>query len=289
MIIVDYSGIALASIIINKTFDEQLIRHMILNSLRMYRTRYKEEYGELVLAVDASNNWRKTAFPQYKASRKKTQKESSFDWGEAFRILNEVREEIAENFPYKVIRIDGCEADDIIGTIVTMNPDPNRDYNHEKIMIVSSDRDFLQLQKYNFVRQYSPLLKKELIEENPRVYLQTHIIKGDKGDGVPNILSDDNVFVEGFRQTPITQKKIDNIIQDLEEGELLYAASWYRNYCRNKKLIDLTETPEDLRKQIINNFMDQDPASLWSKRGKVFPYLVAKRCNELIKSVQEFI
>ena len=289
MIIVDYSGIALASIIINKTFDEQLIRHMILNSLRMYRTRYKEEYGELVLAVDASNNWRKTAFPQYKASRKKTQKESTFDWGEAFRILNKIREEIAENFPYTVVRVDGCEADDVIGTLVTRNPDPNRDYDPEKIMIVSSDRDFLQLQKYKFVRQYSPLLKKELTVDNPRVWLQTHIIKGDKGDGVPNILSDDNVFVEGFRQTPITQKKIDNIIQDLEEGELLYAASWYRNYCRNKKLIDLSETPKELRREIINNFMADKPDTRWMRRGKVFPYLVENKCNELIKSAQEFI
>ena len=289
MIIVDYSGIALASIIINKTFDEQLIRHMILNSLRMYRTRYKEEYGELVLAVDASNNWRKTAFPQYKASRKKTQKESTFDWGEAFRILNKIREEIAENFPYTVVRVDGCEADDVIGTLVTRNPDPNRDYDPEKIMIVSSDRDFLQLQKYKFVRQYSPLLKKELRVENPRVWLQTHIIKGDKGDGVPNILSDDNVFVEGFRQTPITQKKIDSIIEDLEEGELLYAASWYRNYCRNKKLIDLSETPKELRREIINNFMADKPDTRWMRRGKVFPYLVENKCNELIKSAQEFI
>ena len=289
MIIVDYSGIALASIIINKTFDEQLIRHMILNSLRMYRTRYKDEYGELVLAVDASNNWRKTAFPQYKASRKKTQKESSFDWGEAFRILNKIREEIAENFPYTVVRVDGCEADDVIGTLVTRNPDPNRDYDPEKIMIVSSDRDFLQLQKYKFVRQYSPLLKKELSVDNPRVWLQTHIIKGDKGDGVPNILSDDNVFVEGFRQTPITQKKIDSIIEDLEEGELLYAASWYRNYCRNKKLIDLSETPKELRREIINNFMADKPDTRWMRRGKVFPYLVENKCNELIKSAQEFI
>ena len=289
MIIVDYSGIALASIIINKTFDEQLIRHMILNSLRMYRTRYKEEYGELVLAVDASNNWRKTAFPQYKASRKKTQKQSDFDWGEAFRILNKIREEIAENFPYTVIRVDGCEADDVIGTLVSMNPDHNNDFNPQKYMIVSSDRDFLQLQKFRNVRQFSPLLKKELSVDNPRVYLQTHIIKGDKGDGVPNILSDDNVFVEGFRQTPITQKKIDNIIEDLEEGELLYAASWYRNYCRNKKLIDLSETPKELRREIINNFMADKPDTRWMRRGKVFPYLVENKCNELIKSAQEFI
>jgi len=204
-------------------------------------------------------------------------------------FLNKIREEIAENFPYTVVRVDGCEADDVIGTLVTRNPDPNRDYDPEKIMIVSSDRDFLQLQKYKFVRQYSPLLKKELRVDNPRVWLQTHIIKGDKGDGVPNILSDDNVFVEGFRQTPITQKKIDNIIQDLEEGELLYAASWYRNYCRNKKLIDLSETPKELRREIINNFMADKPDTRWMRRGKVFPYLVENKCNELIKSAQEFI
>ena len=286
MIIVDYSGIALASIIINKSFDEGLIRHMILNSLRMYRTKYKEEFGELVIAVDGANNWRRKAFPQYKASRKKDRDKSSFDWGEAFRILHMVKDEIKENFPYKVIHIDGCEADDVIGSLVTMNPDHNNDYKPQKVMIVSSDRDFLQLQRFKNVRQFSPLLKKELIEKNPRLYLQTHIIKGDKGDGVPNILSDDNTFVEGFRQTPMSKKKIDNIIQDLEEGELLYAASWYRNYCRNKKLIDLTETPEDLRKQIINSFIEQD---VWSNKFKTFNYLVTKRCNNLIDSVQEFI
>tara|TARA_B100001287_G_scaffold253250_1_gene235826 strand:- start:947 stop:1801 length:855 start_codon:yes stop_codon:yes gene_type:complete len=284
MIIVDYSGIALASIIINKTNDEELIRHMILNSLRMYRTRYKEEYGDMVLAVDAANNWRRKAFPQYKANRKKNREESSFDWNEAFRILNLVREEILENMPYRVIKIDGCEADDVIGTLVSMKSDV--EFNPEKIMIVSSDRDFLQLQRFPNVKQFSPLKKEEMIEPNPRVFLQNHIVRGDKGDGVPNILSDDNVFVEGFRQTPMSQKKVDAIIEDVNEGELLYAASWYRNYCRNKKLIDLTETPSDLKSQIINSFNEQDP---WPKKGKVFPYLVAKRCNNLIESVQEFL
>ena len=289
MIIVDYSGIALASIIINKTFDEQLIRHMILNSLRMYRTKFKDEYGELVLAVDGPNNWRRKAFPQYKANRKKDRGKSTFDWNEAFRILNKIREEISENFPYTVIRVDGCEADDIIGTLVSMNPDHNNDFNPQKTMIVSSDRDFLQLQRFKNTKQYSPILKKEISTDNPRYYLQTHIVRGDKGDGVPNILSDDNVFVEGFRQKPMSKKKVDEIIQDLEDGELLYAASWYRNYCRNKKLIDLSETPPELRREIINNFMADKPDTRWMRRGKVFPYLVENKCNELIKSAQEFI
>ena len=284
MIIVDYSGIALASIIINKTNDEDMIRHMILNSLRMYHKRYKNEYGEMVLAVDAANNWRRSVFPQYKASRKKNRQESTFDWNEAFRLLNLVREEIAENFPYKVIKVDTCEADDVIGTIVASKSTVQ--FNVEKIMIVSSDRDFLQLQRFPNVKQFSPLLKKELKENNARYYLFNHIIRGDKGDGVPNILSNDDTFVEGFRQTPMTQKKVDDIIEDLEQGELLYAASWYRNYLRNERLIALSETPQELKNEIINTYEKQDP---WSNKGKVLPYLIAKRCNNLIESVQEFI
>jgi hypothetical protein len=284
MIIVDYSGIALASIIINKTNDEDMIRHMILNSLRMYHKRYKDEYGEMVLAVDAANNWRRSVFPQYKASRKKNRQESTFDWNEAFRLLNLVREEIAENFPYKVIRVDKCEADDVIGTIVASKS--TIQFNVEKIMIVSSDRDFLQLQRFPNVKQFSPLLKKELKEDNARYYLLNHIIRGDKGDGVPNILSNDDTFVEGFRQTPMSQKKVDGIIEDLEQGELLYAASWYRNYLRNERLIALSETPQELKNEIINTYEKQDP---WSNKSKVLPYLIAKRCNNLIESVQEFI
>ena len=284
MIIVDYSGIALASIIINKTNDEDMIRHMILNSLRMYHKRYKDEYGEMVLAVDAANNWRRSVFPQYKASRKKNRQESTFDWNEAFRLLNLVREEIAENFPYKVIKVDKCEADDVIGTIVADKS--TIQFNVEKIMIVSSDRDFLQLQRFPNVKQFSPLLKKELKEDNARYYLFNHIIRGDKGDGVPNILSNDDTFVEGFRQTPMSQKKVDGIIEDLEQGELLYAASWYRNYLRNERLIALSETPQELKNEIINTYEKQDP---WSNKSKVLPYLIAKRCNNLIESVQEFI
>ena len=289
MIIVDYSGICLASIIVNKELNEGMVRHMTLNTLRMYYQKFKQDYGEMILACDGMNNWRRDYFPEYKANRKKNREASDFDWNEAFRILNKIREEIAENFPYTVIRVDGCEADDIIGTLVTMNPDHNNDFNPQKNMIVSSDRDFLQLQRFKNTKQFSPILKKEISTDNPRYYLQTHIVRGDKGDGVPNILSDDNVFVEGFRQKPMSKKKVDEIIQDLEDGELLYAASWYRNYCRNKKLIDLSETPSELRREIINNFMADKPDTRWMRRGKVYPYLVANRCNQLIESVQEFI
>jgi len=283
MILVDFSGICLATILINKQNDEGMIRHMTLNSLRMYNQKFKEKYGDMVLACDGMNNWRRSYFPQYKANRRKGRDESTFDWAEAFRIMHTIKDEIKENFPYKVIHLDGCEADDVIGTLVERTQDFG---NYEDVMIVSSDGDFKQLQRYDNVKQFSPMMKKFVVDDNPRLNLQEKILKGDTGDGIPNVLSDDDTLVEGRRQTPLSKKKKEAILEDLAEGELLYAASWYRNYQRNETLIDLTKTPQDLKQNIINSYEEQDP---WSNKGKVFPYLVAKRMNRLIESAQEFI
>lgn len=283
MILIDFSGIAIATIAVNKVNDENMLRHMMLNSIRMYRTKFKKDYGEVVLAIDSGNNWRRNYFPQYKANRRKGRDESDFDWGEAFRILHMVQEEIKENFPYKVIKIDECEADDIIGTIVANTQEFGQ---YEDVMIVSSDHDFKQLQKYPNVKQFSPLLKKAVVEDNPKINLIEKILTGDAGDGVPNVLSDDDVFVEGRRQTPLSKKKKEAIKEDLSEGELLYAASWYRNYCRNETLIDLTKTPDRLKEKILDEFNSQDP---WHNKGLVFPYLINKNMKMLIESVEEFI
>ena len=283
MILVDFSGLAIATIVVNKVDDEDLLRHMILNSLRMYRNSYKDKFGELVLCCDGKNNWRRGYYPQYKANRKKKREQDTFDWAKAFEILTNVREEIQENFPYKVIQVDECEADDIIGTLCENTQEFGQ---YEDVMIISADKDFLQLQRFPNVRQYSPLLKKEYKEETPLVSLMEKIMKGDAGDGVPNILSDDDVFVEGRRQIPLSKKKKEAIKEDLAEGELLYAASWYRNYQRNETLIDLSKTPQRLKDQILDVFNSQDP---WHNKGLVFPYLINKNMKMLIESVEEFI
>ena len=284
MILVDFSAIAVANIAVQKLNDEDMIRHMILNTLRMYRSKYKDKYGELVLACDGPNNWRKTFYPEYKANRRKGREESTFDWAAAFTIMNNVREEIKDNFPYKVLHIDGCEADDIIATVVEYT---NEEFGaYEDVMIISGDKDFVQLQKYKNVSQFSPVQKKSLAEKNPRAFLVEHIMRGDASDGVPNVLSGDDVFITGSRQTPLSKKKLDAIIEDLNEGELLYAASQYRNYQRNETLIDLSKTPSDLKNNIIQEFTSQDQ---WKNKGHVLPYLINKRCNQLIESVQEFI
>ena len=280
MILVDFSGIAIATIAVNKINDENMLRHMILNSLRMYNKKFKDKYGQMVHACDSSS-WRRDYFPQYKANRRSGRDESDFDWAEAFRIMHQVKDEIKENFPYKVIHIDKCEADDIIATMV----DHTQQFGqYEEVMIVSSDHDFKQLQKYDNVSQFSPMTKKFVEETHPRQNLLLKILTGDAGDGIPNVLSHDDTFVNGDRQTPLSKKKKEAILEDLADGELLYAASWYRNYCRNETLIDLSKTPDELQEKIIDEF--------WitvNNVGKTLPYLINKNMKMLIESAEEFL
>ena len=281
MILVDFSGIAVATIAVNKVNDEQMLRHMMLNSIRMYNKKFRDKYGQMILCCDGANNWRRGYFPQYKANRRKGREESTFDWNEAFRIMHKVKDEIKENFPYKVLHLEGCEADDIIGTMVEHTQEFGQ---FEEVMIVSSDKDFLQLQKFDNVRQWSHILKKEIKDDNPRLNLVDKILSGDTGDGVPNVLSHDDTFVNGERQTPLSKKKKQAIIEDLSDGELLYAASWYRNYQRNETLIDLTKTPSHLKEKIIDEF--------WitvKNEGKILPYLINNNMKMLIESAEEFV
>jgi len=282
MILIDYNQIALSNIIIQKLNDENMIRHMILNSIRMYNKKYRDDYGEMVICCDGPNTWRREYFPEYKANRKKNRDDSGLDWNEVFRILNLVRDEISTNLPYKVIQLDGCEADDIIGTLVFETQEFGKD---EPVKIISSDKDFIQLQKFKNVSQFSPMQKKEVKDKNPHTYLFNHIIKGDSGDGVPNVKSADNTFVEeGLRQTPIRAKQIEEWLDNSEKLSEVMDSEIYRNYQRNKTLIDLTQIPENISTSIINKFNNtKKPMQM-----RVLNYLIKKRCNQLIESVEEF-
>lgn len=183
MILLDYNAIAIGNFVVQKVaVDENMIRHMILNSIRMYRQKFAKEYGEMVIVADGMNNWRKDVFPNYKVKRKKNREESSIDWTEAFRIIGMVRDEIRDHFPYKVVHQDGCEADDSIAHIALSTQEFGR---YEPVMIISADGDFKQLQVHKNIRQYSPLTKKLVVEKNPKLELANKILKGDSGDGRP--------------------------------------------------------------------------------------------------------
>ena len=280
MILIDYNGVAIGSgLHLKGELSEDLFRHTILNTLRMYRNKFKGQYGELVICGDGRKNWRREVFPNYKFKRGKSKSASDVDWNELYRILYLVFDELGENFPYKTVLVEECEADDVIATLSQSTQEFG---NNEPIMIVSADKDFVQLQKYDNVRQYSPMKKQFIIEKNPRKQLLELVLRGDASDGVPNVLSPDNSFSEGIRQTSLRQATLDKLFDDLHcMGEEVYA-----NYCRNKKLIDFEEIPETLKSEILNRFNGQDN---WKNRKKVFPFLIEKRCGMLIEEIGDFI
>ena len=289
MILVDLNQVMISNLMMqiggkkNIAIEEDLVRHMVLNSLRMYRTKFFKKYGELVICCDDKNYWRRELFPYYKIHRKKDRDESGLDWNMIFTVLNGIRDDIREKFPYKVIQIEHAEADDIIGSLCHR-------FGHlgitngsaEPILILSSDKDFMQLQKYANVEQYSPMQKKFITCSNPARYIHEHILKGDRGDGVPNFLSDDDVFVNGKRQKPLATKKIDawNGMrpEDYCDERML------RNYRRNQQLVDLDFIPADIQNE-ANEIFDNYKLN---ERGKIFNYFIEKKMKNMMEVIGDF-
>jgi len=278
MILLDFSQVCLSNILAsgNKDFSVDLIRHQVLNSIRGFKSRFSK-YGELVICCDDKNYWRKKIFPYYKASRKKTREESNLDWAAIFNTLHTIKAEIKDNLPYAVLQVETAEADDIIAVMVER-------YSNEKIMIVSGDKDFSQLQRYKNVSQYSPITKKFIKVGDPLSYLFEHVIRGDAGDGVPNILSNDDTFVVGTRQKSLTKKRVSAMIEDMVRGVTPFDGEVKRNYLRNIHLIDLARIPEDIRKQVIDiygNYQRND-------RSMILGYFIKSRLKNLMTDIQEF-
>lgn len=284
MIIVDFSQVMLSNIMMqignhtNAEVEENMVRHMVLNSIRSYKTKYGAEYGEIIVACDNKNYWRRQLFPYYKANRKKNQAASELNWKAIFECLNKIREELKHVFPYRVIDIESAEADDIIGTLCREFGNTN-----EKILIMSGDKDFIQLHRYINVKQYDPVRKKFITHNNPDKFLKEHIIKGDTGDGVPNFLSPDNCLVVGERQKPIASKKLE--VWVTQEPERFCTELMLRNYKRNEQLIDLSMIPEQISKNIMESFTNQKG----KKANKLMDYFIANRLKNLMDSVGDFV
>ena len=280
MIIVDLSQIMISNLMIQingrnaPELSEDLVRHMVLNSLRGHNRKFRDKYGEMVLAADSGNVWRKQVFPNYKANRKEARQKSDHDWPAIFEILTTIRKELKENMPYRYVELDTTEADDIIAVLVKKHHD-------QKILILSGDKDFIQLHNKN-VQQYSPVLNKFIgKDENPSIYIKEHILKGDRSDGIPNVLSDDNVFVEGRRQRPLTKKKIEAW---LNEMVMTMTEEEQKNYDRNQKLIDLSLIPPELEAKIYDEFNEVKVAH----RSKILNYFITRKLKTLIEVIDEF-
>jgi 5'-3' exonuclease len=260
--------------------DENLVRHMVLNSLRAYRSKFTEEYGELVLCYDSKKYWRREYFPNYKSNRKKDREKSGLDWPLIFDTLNNIRDEIKETFPYKVVEVEGAEADDCIASIVQHIAETPNEF--ESVLILSGDKDFIQLQKHSFVKQYSPVLKKFVNGQDPTLYIKEHVLKGDRSDGIPNFLSPDNTFADDLRQKPLAKKKLETWIT--LEPEDFCTEEMLRNYQRNKTLIDLDYIPSDLKVEILEEYRKPPKGD----RSKLLNYFIQKRLKNLMNDIGDF-
>lgn len=283
MIIVDFNGVVVGQILQMKDqVTEDLVRHTILNTLRMYSHKYKNEYGELTICCD-SRSWRKGYFPEYKANRKKTKDANKEQFENMYKIMDKVLEEIKENLPYKVVRVQGAEADDIIAVMIKETQEFNQ---FDDVMLISGDKDFVQLHKYGNVKQYSPITKKFITDDNSERTLFDHILKGDLSDGVPNILSPDDIFItEGVRQTPLSKKKIDAFWESKDDLKSAMSEDQYRNYVRNKMMISLDEIPAKVEEDILDALKveKKNPGKM-----KLMNYLIANRCKLLVECIDEF-
>ena len=286
MIIVDLNQIMISNLMVQINgrnaveLSEDLVRHMVLNSLRGHNKRFRDKYGEMVIACDSGNVWRREVFPNYIAGRKTVREKSGHDWTHIYEILTKIKNEIKEHMPYKVIEIDTAEADDIIAVLV-------KKYINQKILILSGDKDFIQLHN-NRVKQYNPVLSKFVGQgETPSIYIKEHILKGDRSDGIPNVLSDDDVFIEGRRQRPLTKKKIESWFDRMEltlEDFPTFTEEEKKNYDRNRKLIDLSLIPPELEAKIYNEFDEVKVAH----RSKILNYFITRKLKTLIEVIDEF-
>ena len=289
MILVDFNQIAIGSVMValnrGEELSETLVRHLILNGLRYYRSRFHEKYGELIICCDSKHYWRRDYFPNYKVNRKKERDTTGHDWDVIFNCLNGIRDDLKEHFPYKVLEVYGAEADDIIATLIINRRDRN------KHLILSSDKDFIQLHDFN-IDQFSPVAKKMINNKDPKEYLVEHILRGDRSDGIPNILSHDDTFISAERQKPMRRVVIENVREALErfEPDKVYQLAkcpkdtWIRNWQRNETLIDLGKIPKDIMSEISKEYNTVEVGS----RANLLTYFIENKLTQLIDSIGDF-
>lgn len=258
--------------------NEGLLRHFVLNSIRSYNQKFKDEYGELIIACDDKNYWRKDIFPYYKANRKKDRDSSDLDWTILFKSLNKIREELKEYFPFRVVQADRAEADDVIATLC-------HEYGntHEKILIISGDKDFRQLQSYFNVKQWDAIKKRFIVENNPELYLKEHIMRGDGGDGIPNFLTADDKYVANTRAKSLRQDKLKKWLT--MEPEEFCDEAMLRGYRRNEALVDLSKIPD----YIYNSVMEKYKAEEGKSASNLMTYFMQNNLKNLTDVISQFM
>ena len=251
MILVDANQIAISHLMVRSKIEDGInldsVRKSIVRVIGRIARQHRAKYGEVVLCYDDKNYWRRDIFPFYKKNRKQEREASKYDWDKVFSVLNKVRDELRDNFPYKVLQVQGAEADDIVAALCMDNA---KKATPEPVLILSADKDFIQLHKYDFVSQYDPIRNRWIENENPVMYLQEHIVRGDRSDGIPNILTCDDAIVNGKPQKKMSKEKIASLANMKPEDFSNFIR--LRNWKRNAELIDFTRIPTPVIERIEN-------------------------------------
>ena len=257
MILVDANQIAISHLMVRHKIENGIniesVRRSIVRVLARISKKFRNDYGEMVLCYDDKEYWRRQVFPFYKKNRKQERESSKYNWDEVFSVLNIIRDEIKSNFPYRVIQVQGAEADDVIASVVIENESREKP---EPVLILSADKDFIQLQKYSLVRQYDPIRNNWITNTDPIQYLQEHIIKGDRSDGIPNILTCDDAIVTGKPQKKMSKEKITSLAS-MDPNQFTNFIR-LRNWKRNAELIDFNRIPDTIFNRIISHYSDYE-------------------------------
>lgn len=283
MLLVDFSAVWMSSVTaMNLPPEEDMLRHVILNSLRSYNVKFGAKYGPPILCCD-HYSWRREYFPEYKYSRRESRKAENADtyWNDMYKVVDIILNEIQHNIPWKVIRYAGAEGDDVIGVLALSTQEFGKG---EDVLIVAADSDYKQLLKYNNVRQWSPIKKKFIKEALPHKWLFETTIRGQAKDGIPNVLSDDETFITKTRQKPITKKKLELWWDNRNDLGKVMTPRELRNFDRNNNLMNFEKIPTEIKYGILEQY-EKYKVPLHSD---ILTYLVMKRCRNLIDKLNDF-
>ncbi len=288
--LVDFSQIVLSSIMATyKPTDlltTDLIRHIVLNTLRSNVLKNKIKYPRIILCIDNGNGgyWRKKKAWYYKFKRSSQRDESGWDFDTIFNAMAMIRKEISENMPYWVMDIQGVEADDHIGVLTK--------YYVAKgvpVLITSSDGDFTQLHTDKLVRQWSPIQKKWVKPKHgsPEMDIMYKCIKGDRKDGIAPMKTTNCHYThgDGRRAPPMRAEELRTLMtSNDEELQELLTEEQYARYTENRELLDFEFIPQDIHDSIITQFEEQRPAA----RSKLMMYFASHKLDKLVACMSEF-
>lgn len=244
-LLIDFSHLSIRNLfadreIINNPNPEfNLHRHQLITSLLFLIKKFNP--NEVVLGIDNKLNWRKKLYTDYKAHRKAKRDQDVFPWDAYYTYLEELIQDIKDNFPFKVIEQRYAECDDIIAILCKYSP-----FSGENI-VVTSDKDFVQLLSLPHVKIYDPIKRKFMEEKQPKIFLEAKILMGDKSDNIPAIKP--RVGEKTAWKLANNKDELDALLHDAESGK-----AYRKNYKLNRILIDFNSIPDVIKTKVLKQY-----------------------------------